>query len=189
MIDSFIADKVGVVSGFLTASLANNLRNNLTELYHNKALLSAGLGNNTIAVQNQLVRKDVIYWLDRKHNDRNENSFFDLMDQFVSHLNSTCFTGIKDYEFHYALYEKGSFYKKHIDQFQQNGHRAFSMILYLNENWQQNDGGELRIHHSNHHQDINPTDGKSVFFKSSDLAHEVLLTNVPRMSITGWLRT
>ena len=31
-------------------------------------------------------------------------------------------------------------------------------------------------------------DGKTVFFKSSELAHEVLLTNKARMSITGWLK-
>jgi SM-20-related protein len=30
--------------------------------------------------------------------------------------------------------------------------------------------------------------GKSVFFKSSELVHEVLTTNKPRMSITGWLK-
>jgi len=50
-------------------------------------------------------------------------------------------------------------------------------------------GGELQIHHADHLQNISPTNGKSVFFKSSELAHEVLLTHVPRMSITGWLKT
>ena len=31
--------------------------------------------------------------------------------------------------------------------------------------------------------------GKSVFFKSNELEHEVLVTYLPRMSITGWLKT
>ena len=38
-------------------------------------------------------------------------------------------------------------------------------------------------------QTISPQNGKCVFFKSSELPHEVLMTNVPRLSITGWLKT
>jgi SM-20-related protein len=63
------------------------------------------------------------------------------------------------------------------------------MVMYLNENWKLLDGGELCIHHTNSLEKISPLNGKSVFFKSSELAHEVLVTNEPRMSITGWLKT
>jgi SM-20-related protein len=147
LIDSFIADKVGIADGFLTISLAQHLKENLAKLYADKQMLSAGTGNEKIVNHDKLVRGDVIYWLDRRHNNQYENDFFDLMDAFVLHLNSTCYTGITGYEFHYTLYEKGSFYKKHIDQFQQNGSRAYSMVMYLNADWKQNDGGELRIHH------------------------------------------
>ncbi|MNL15131.1 2OG-Fe(II) oxygenase superfamily protein [compost metagenome] len=111
------------------------------------------------------------------------------MDIFVSYLNRTCYTGITGYEFHYTLYEKGSFYKKHVDQFRNNEVRQYSMIMYLNAGWKEKDGGQLCIHHPDHLQNIAPMAGKSVFFKSSDLPHEVLRTNKPRMSITGWLKT
>jgi SM-20-related protein len=107
------------------------------------------------------------------------------MDSFVSHLNSSCYAGITGYEFHYTLYEKGSFYKRHIDNFQQNGTRAFSMIMYLNA---EVNGGSLRIYQDDSFQDISPNSGKSVFFKSDQLEHEVLITHLPRMSITGWLK-
>ena len=189
LIDSFIKGKVGITNNFLSKSLAAHLKDNLTKLYRDKLMRVAGTGNEVITNHNKLVRSDVIYWLDRSHDNLHENAFFDLMDSFVSYLNSTCYTGITGYEFHYTLYEKGSFYTKHIDQFQQNGSRAFSMIMYLNADWKLGDGGELQIHHANDLQNICPTNGKSVFFKSSELAHEVLLTNVPRMSITGWLKT
>ncbi|MFI5452670.1 2OG-Fe(II) oxygenase [Pedobacter sp. UC225_61] len=165
------------------------MKSNLIGLYNDKSMVSAGIGNETIIIHNKLVRSDVIYWLDRKHNNKHENDFFDLMDDFVIYLNRTCYTGITGYEFHYTLYEKGSFYKKHIDQFQQNGSRAYSMVMYLNADWQQNDGGELCIHHLNNLQNISPVNGKSVFFKSNELEHEVLVTHQPRMSITGWLKT
>lgn len=188
LIDSFIANKVGIAENFLSESLAQDLKENLNSLYSRKQLVSAGTGNESVAVHNKLVRGDKIYWLDRSHNNVHENDFFDLMDRFVSHLNSTCYTGITGYEFHYTLYEEGSFYKKHLDQFRNNGSRQYSMIMYLNDAWQENDGGELCIHQDGNIQNITPVNGKSVFFKSSELEHEVLLTNKPRMSITGWLK-
>ena len=188
LIDSFIDNKVGIAENFLSEALASHLKDNLKKLYSEKQLLNAGTGNETVIVQDKLVRGDKIYWLDRKHNDPYENDFFDLMDQFVIHLNSSCYTGITGYEFHYTMYEKGSFYKKHLDQFRNNGSRQYSMIMYLNADWEEKDGGELCIHHGDNLQNITPTNGKSVFFKSSELEHEVLLTNKSRMSITGWLK-
>jgi SM-20-related protein len=188
LIDSFIDNKVGIAENFLNESLSAHLKENLTNLFQENLMRSAGTGNDIHIVHNKLVRSDMIYWLDRKNNNPYENDFFDLMDSFVSYLNSSCYTGITGYEFHYTLYEKGSFYKKHLDQFGNNTSRQYSMIMYLNSDWLEEDGGELRIHYEDHFQNISPVSGKSVFFKSSELEHEVMLTNRPRMSITGWLK-
>ena len=189
LINSFIDNKVGLADNFLSVPLATHLKENLIALYAEKQFLSAGIGNNSLLLHDKLIRSDKIYWLDRAHDNLHEIAFFKLMDSFVSYLNSTCYAGITDYEFHYALYEKGSSYKKHLDQFQNNKSRAYSMIIYLNTDWQQNDGGELCIYHSDHLQLIEPINCKCVFFKSSELEHEVLLTQQPRLSITGWLKT
>lgn len=189
LVDSFIDNKIGIAENFLSPSLALHLKENLIKLFANKQLQSAGTGNNANVVHNKLMRSDIIYWLDRKHNNQFENEFFDLMDSFVIFLNSNCYTGITDYEFHYTLYEIGSFYKKHIDQFKNDTGRQYSMVIYLNEDWQAEDGGELCIHHKGYLQNISPNNGKTVFFKSIELAHEVLITNKARMSITGWLKT
>ena len=188
LIDSFITDKIGITENFLNKNLAIQLKSNLNKLYLSHQLLSAGIGNKKIVDHDNLIRNDRIYWLDRIHNDKFENQFFDLMDKFVSYLNKTCYTGITSYEFHYTLYEKGSFYHKHLDQFKNNDSRKYSMILYLNEHWKTGDGGELCIHHEDHLQYISPNNRKSVFFQSNELTHEVLLNHEPRMSITGWLK-
>jgi len=185
LIDSYLATNVGTVKNFLSNALSAHLADNITALYANDLLLAAGTGNDVLVNHDKLVRSDKIYWLDRLHNNRYENDFFDLMDRFVYYLNSTCYTGITGYEFHYTLYEKGSFYKRHLDNFKQNGTRAFSMIMYLNN---EVDGGELRIYQGNSCLDIAPNAGKSVFFKSNELEHEVLVTYLPRMSVTGWLK-
>lgn len=188
LIDSFIENKVGLSDDFLTAALAARLKENLLALYADRRLVAAGIGNKALLIQDQMIRSDKIYWLDRAHDDPHENSFFDLMDDFVVYLNSTCYTGITGYEFHYALYEKGSFYKKHLDRFRSDPGRAFSMIMYLNAGWQEKDGGELCIYHGDSVQTIAPLNGKCVFFESSELEHEVLPTYEPRLSITGWLK-
>jgi SM-20-related protein len=189
LINSFIENKIGLAEDFLSKSLSLKLKANLAALYGNDQMQFAGTGGNKNVQYNQLFRSDRIYWLDRKHNNAPENSFFDLMDEFINYLNQTCYTGITGYEFHYALYEKGSFYKKHLDQFQHNDSRKYSMIMYLNSEWKEGDGGELCIHHHDHVENIAPVGGRTVFFKSNELEHEVLLSNKPRMSITGWLKS
>ena len=189
LIDSYLENKVGIAEHFLSTDLSANLKANLLRLFANEKLRKAGIGNNAKLVTNEQIRTDKIYWLDRKHEDVFENDFFDLMDDFVHYLNRTCYAGIIDYEFHYALYEKGSFYKKHLDQFKDNNQRAFSMIFYLNEDWKIGDGGELCIYNPDKTQTVTPENGKCVFFKSSELEHEVLVSQTTRMSVTGWLKT
>ncbi len=189
LINSFIADEVGIADDFLSKSLAGLLKKNLLALHANQQMLGAGTGNASLVSLDKAVRSDKIYWLDPLHHDLHEDDFFLLMDRFIRYLNQTCYTGITGYEFHYTLYEKGSFYKKHIDQFKTDKSRAYSMIMYLNADWLPADGGELCIHHAHHKQNIAPENGKCVFFKSNDLIHEVLLTQQPRLSITGWLKT
>jgi SM-20-related protein len=188
LIVSFMAGQCGISGNFLTEGLAFRLAANLKNLFTGGLLNPAGTGNQTLAVCNRSVRGDKIYWLDREHNDTAENEFFDLMDRFVAHLNQTCYTGITGYEFHYTLYETGAFYKKHLDQFKTNNSRQYSMVMYLNPGWIAPDGGELCIYPKNVAQLIAPVNGMSVFFKSDELEHEVLITHKPRMSITGWLK-
>lgn len=188
LIDSFVRDKIGIAEDFIPVGLAARLKAKLKQLFADNALHAAGIGNGIVPMQDTAVRGDMIRWLDRSHEVPCENDFLDLMDSFVSYLNLTCYTGITGYEFHYTMYGPGSYYRKHIDQFHNNEGRKYSMVMYLNDDWQPADGGELMIHQNGIRQSISPTGGKSVFFSSSEMEHEVLLTSKPRMSITGWLK-
>ena len=189
VIASFLEKRVGISNQFLSIDLAEQLKANLISLYKNEAMKLAGIGNDHLLNHNKQIRSDKIYWLDNNNNNIAEIAFFQLIDDFVAYLNQTCYTGINSHEFHYALYEKGAFYKKHLDQFKTDDSRVFSIILYLNEGWASMDGGELKVYQQTGIQIIAPENRKCVFFKSSELEHEVLLTNVSRMSITGWLKT
>lgn len=188
LINSYIENKVGIAEHFIGTVLAGHLRDRLIGLNEDKLLLAGGTGNEDARADTGLIRSDTLYWLDRKHDNASENEFLTLIDHFVSYLNSTCYTGITGYEFHFTLYKKGAFYKRHLDQFRNDRSRQYSMVIYLNEDWQEPDGGQLLIHEADHAYTISPTSGKSIFFKSSELEHEVMITTRPRMSITGWLK-
>jgi Rps23 Pro-64 3,4-dihydroxylase Tpa1-like proline 4-hydroxylase len=189
LIATYIENKVGISEYFLSTELANNLKQNLLDLNANSLLLDAGVGNSEKVTYDGAIRSDSIYWLDKKHNNVFENEFFVQIEAFIAYLNSSCYAGITGYEFHYSLYESGDFYLKHLDQFKNNPSRKYSMISYLNADWKESDGGELLIHQLNNNQKISPTQGKTVFFKSDELVHEVLVTQNTRMSITGWLKS
>lgn len=188
LIDSYIGSEVGQCQNFLSGELAQRLRGNLTRLLEEDVLRAAGIGQDADLTLDLDIRRDKIHWLDRGHNDAAELEFFTHMDSFVSYLNQTCYTGITGYEFHYAHYGKGAFYKRHLDQFRGDDARAFSVIMYLNDNWQPGDGGELVVYLPDGELMIQPLGGTCVFFNSSQLEHEVLVSNKSRMSITGWLR-
>ena len=188
LISSYLDTKVGMVPDFISEELAENLVQRLFELKEQNLLKAAGIGNVAKLTHNAEIRSDAIYWLDRNNNNEFENQFLDQVDAFVTYLNRSCYTGITGYEFHFALFDKGSFYRKHLDQFQNNSSRQFSMITYLNQNWQPEDGGELCIYDEAKIQKVTPNNRKTVFFKSDELVHEVLETNKARLSVTGWLR-
>lgn len=133
------------------------------------------------------IRSDEIFWLER-HRDQDLGGFFSLVDEAIAHLNRLCFLSISGSEFHLAHYPPGSFYKRHLDQFDSRSNRLISMVCYLNEDWQPEHGGELRLHASDGaYQDVAPLPGRMILFKSDAVPHEVLLSKAHRYSITGWL--
>jgi SM-20-related protein len=187
LIDSYLENKVGIDSSFLGLDLSNGLEQNIKDLQHDDSMVPAGIGNNTLKDHEQKLRGDKIYWMDKSHDNIFEQEFLHLVENFIEHLNRTCYTGINAYEFHYAVYEKGSFYKRHKDQFENNNNRKFTLINYLNKNWVEEDGGQLNIFQKNEIQHISPEAQTAVFFKSDEMEHEVTLANKERISITGWL--
>jgi SM-20-related protein len=188
LIDGFIENKIGIDTCFLSESLSEGLQQNIQQLKSEDLMTSAGIGNNKHNDLNQQVRSDKIYWMDKSHSNRYEKEFLQKMEDFINYLNDTCYTGINSYEFHYALYEEGSFYKRHKDQFDNNSNRKYSMISYLNKNWEENDGGQLLVYQEDEVQKVLPQSQTTVFFKSNEMEHEVTLANRSRMSVTGWLK-
>ena len=188
LIDSYLLNNIGVDDNFLSESLSAGLHDNIIQLQKDNLMVAAGIGNNEIKDANQKMRGDKIYWMDKSHDNIFEQAFLHRIDDFIERLNSTCYTGINGYEFHYAVYEEGSGYKRHKDQFKTDSNRKYSLINYLNNNWQEADGGELLVYQDETVQKIPPHAQTAVFFKSDEMEHEVSKANKSRMSITGWLK-
>ena len=151
-------------------------------------MLSAGIGNAAMKDTNKKVRSDKTFWLEDDSKNDAEMEFMDIIREFMGHLNRTCFTGLNACEFHYALYEEGSFFSKHKDQLRNDDHRKYSMISYLNDDWIESNGGQLIVYQDKGNNSILPTNQKTVFFQSDEIAHEVVVANRSRMSLTGWLK-
>lgn len=188
LIDSYLNNNIGIDPCFLTEALSNGLSENIMKLQGNGRMTAAGIGNQEAKDSQQEMRSDHIYWMDKSHNNRYEKEFLQLAENFIAHLNMTCYTGINAYEFHYAVYEEGSSYKRHKDQFKNNHHRKYSLINYLNEGWLEEDGGQLLVYQNERVQKILPHSQTAVFFRSDEMEHEVTKANRRRMSISGWLK-
>ena len=188
LIDSYLSNNIGIDIGFLNETLSNGLYENIAKFQTNEMMAVAGIGNDEAKDSQQKMRSDAIYWMDKSHDNIFEQEFLQLAEDFIAHLNMTCYTGINEYEFHYALYEEGSFYKRHKDQFKNDNNRKYSLISYLNEDWLEEDGGQLLIYQNESVQKILPHSQTAVFFKSDEMEHEVTVANRCRMSISGWLK-
>ena len=189
LIGSLVDSEIGICDNFLPAALALRLRENLLRLETGDRLHFAGIGNSDVKDENQQKRGDRIFWIDNDSTDEAEAAFLQLIREFTLYLNESCYTRINAFEFHYALYGTGSFYRRHLDQFKSNTDRKFSLVSYLNTDWLPGDGGELCVYPSGQIRKIDPRINKAVLFRSDVLEHEVLAAGRPRMSITGWLKS
>ncbi len=190
LIQGLIDNKYGCSSDFVNKNTVTGLRENILRADQSGVLQSAGIGNQKKHIQNSLIRGDKIKWIEEKSVNEFEVIYLKKVGNFISHLNKTCFTSIKSLESHYANYKPKSFYKRHIDQFKNEKGRQFSLVLFLNEDWQTADGGLLSLYPAGGaQQDISPIGGRIVFFRSDEMEHEVHPSFTrERKSIAGWLK-
>lgn len=191
IISDLINQNYSVVDDFFSSEEVVLLRESLLAKYEADKFKKSAIGNRVNEEIDKTVRGDFILWMDEKNANETENIFFNKINELVGYLNKTCFLGILYKEFHYAVYPKGTFYKRHLDTFQNDDRRKLSIVCYLNENnWLVENGGELTIYTENNELDILPLPGRVVIFESQILEHEVkVVKESERLSITGWLKT
>ncbi|WP_300433762.1 2OG-Fe(II) oxygenase [Christiangramia sp.] len=194
IIQDILEKKYSIIDGFFNEAEVAILRSQLLKKYEEDNFKKAAIGNKTSEVIERSIRGDFILWINEAEAGIAEKTYFNKINSLIDYLNRTCFMGILAKEFHYAVYPEGTFYKRHLDTFQNDGRRKLSMVCYLNdEDWKPENGGELAIYtQENGEEDqinIFPFPGRVVIFESQELEHEVKPVKVPRLSITGWLKT
>ena len=190
VIQDLLKQQYSVVDHFFSMEEVENLRNSLLQKHDENEFKKAAIGNQFNEQIVKTIRGDFISWIDETQKNEQESVFFDKIEHFTNYLNRTCFLGIQEREFHYALYPIGTFYKRHLDTFQNDDSRKLSIVCYLNsEDWQEEYGGELTIYKEEETINIFPLKGRMVVFESQLLEHEVKPVQRERLSITGWLKT
>lgn len=195
IISDLLDNKYSVIDGFFNRTQVAMLQNSLLAKRKQNKFKKAAIGNKTAEIITKKVRGDFIFWLNENQADPAENYFFSKINELTSYLNQTCFMGILQQEFHYAVYPKGTFYQRHLDVFKADDRRKLSFVCYLNdEEWSAENGGELVLYPSKKGMEtvekILPFPGRAVIFESQVLEHEVKpVLNAERLSITGWFKT
>lgn len=187
LIQQMVEQGYGILDGFLTKKETSDLNDSLTIRYENDAFRRAGISKDQEVVKS--IRGDEIFWLEKITGTEAEKRYLAQVESFMLYLNRTCYLGLQSYEMHYAVYPVGTFYKRHIDRFQTDSGRKLSIICYLNDVWEEADGGQLRLHLKEETKDILPLAGRVVIFESDKIEHEVLTAHKERRSVTGWLKT
>ncbi|MEJ4088389.1 2OG-Fe(II) oxygenase [Galbibacter orientalis] len=195
IIEDLLEQQYSVVDNFFSAEEVFLLRASLLDKYEEDKFKKAAIGNKFEEQIIKSIRGDFVLWIDEKNSNSAEKLFFNKINSLIDYLNKTCFLGILHKEFHYAIYPEGTFYKRHLDTFQNDDRRKLSFVCYLNdEDWKNENGGELVIYKDENGvevpKNLYPLPGRVVIFESQLLEHEVkTVLASERYSITGWLKT
>jgi len=187
---SLVIQKQGyiVLPSFVPERLLQHLITRI-ESFEDSELKKAGIGRGAVQQKNSDIRRDKIQWLERQN--KTDSTFLELMESLRHGLNQQLFLGLFDYESHYAVYQPGDFYKKHLDSLKGKSNRVLSTVLYLNKQWEAENGGELILYAPDGQavlKKIQPTQGTMAIFLSEQFPHEVMAANKTRYSIAGWFR-
>lgn len=174
----------------LTPTLLQALRDEVEILHRTDAMKAAGIGRGADHTRDHSIRRDRIAWL--QGITAPQAALFEFLQTLQLGLNQRLFLGLKRFEAHYATYQPGDFYRKHVDSFAGRASRIVSLVLYLNDGWTPEDGGALQVYNRDNRNEVCgtvvPEEGRMVLFMSEEIPHEVLPAQRTRYSIACWFR-
>ena len=179
-----------VMTDFLPQETVTQLASETLRFRQDSSLRTAGIGKGQERTVNAGIRGDFILWLEQPDLTGAQRDYLAGLEELRMAANASLQLGLFEFESHLAVYPPGAFYHKHIDRFQNDSQRVLSCILYLNADWNETDGGQLRLYLDDEtHMDVLPQAGTLVSFLSERFWHEVLPATRERMSVTGWFKS
>ncbi|MEG0698239.1 MAG: oxidoreductase, partial [Algoriella sp.] len=111
IIDDLSNQKYSISDFFFSPEETKQLRESIIQ--QDKDFHQAAIGNSQNEQIVKSVRGDKIRWIDESQKSKTEEIFFEKINDFILYLNMTCYMGIEESEFHYAIYPEGTFYQRH----------------------------------------------------------------------------
>jgi len=193
VISDAIAERGWIICpDFISAETLHTLRQHLFANWRAGKLQPAGIGRGQQSQVRTDIRGDSRCWLEAS--DKRLSAYFSVMQTLRETLNAALYLGLWELETHFSVYPAGAVYQRHRDSFNDillrpDTERVLSTVLYLNETWQESDGGILRLYlDAGQTLDISPQGGTLVLFLSASFDHEVLPATRERFSIAGWFK-
>ncbi|EKX42657.1 hypothetical protein GUITHDRAFT_111335 [Guillardia theta CCMP2712] len=151
-----------VVPNFVSPEHVAEMRTEMLEKEERGLFKQADIGRGSDQKHRPDVRGDEIAWINGVEDVSSRASlrFLEDLEHIRQLINRALFLGIFQLECHFASYSSGTFYVKHLDQF---------------------DLSELE-----EAMEVVPVGGTLVLFLSEWFPHEVLLSKKQRRSLTGW---
>ncbi len=192
LIDTLAEQGWVVCDDFLHADEVAALRDEAGRRLAAGAFHRAGVGRAESQSVRDEIRGDSVLWLDPQQPAPAEQVYWQRIEALQQALNRELFLGIREGEFHYAQYPVGAHYQRHLDRFRDDDARVISAVCYLNPDWCETDGGQLRLWLDTEGRaesiDIAPQAGRLLLFRSERFWHAVLPAQRERWSLTGWMR-
>lgn len=183
-IDAIEKDGLAVIDDFFESDA---LRTEAQERFASGHFRPAAVGKKKSTLEK--IRSDQIEWWEATSLTPVQNSFVQKLDLLREACNRELFLGLFDWEGHYAHYDVGAYYEKHLDRFEVDDRRTLSTVFYLNESWESQQGGQLVVYPPKAApRAILPLQGRLVVFLSDRIPHEVKPAGRERLSVTGWFR-
>lgn len=183
---------LSIADGLLPDELIDALYHEALGAWQTGQFTAARVGHARQPQRITAIRGDTIMWLDPERHSPAQEQFLQFTETLRHALNEAFYLGLQRTEFHYARYDAGEGYARHLDQHRGQPHRRITLILYLTPDRQPDDGGELCLFKPDDPQQewlrIAPERGRLVLFRSELIPHAVLPTRRPRWSMTGWFR-
>jgi len=178
--DALVEDGYIIINDALESSLSPSL---LKYAKNEKDFKRAGISAALDLHLDSNRRRDKIHWL--KEDNNTQSKFLNFTNGLKEYLNKELYLGILYYESHFAIYNEGDFYETHLDSFKNSKNRVVTTVYYLNNEWIEQDGGELVVYNEKNEflTKVIPNANTLVVFLSDKFPHEVLATKKTRYSI------
>lgn len=179
-----------IVPAFFSPALMRGLRRELLWRDRQGQFTQAAIGQGGGRQQRLDIRGDRTCWLAGDSLAQRRLSI--QMEALRQAVNLSLGLGLFELESHFAIYEAGAGYQRHLDTFSRDAARQLSVVIYLNDDWHAEDGGYLRLwpaaDAATSLPDVAPLMGTLACFLSAQIPHEVCVTQRTRYSIAGWFR-